>query len=588
MNISINHKNLSRFNRSFFDASNKFTYIGTGELGGKAAGLVLAKDIIEDNFENQVFDSIKINIPNLTVITTSFFDQFMRQNKLYEIALSEQSNGRIAHAFQQAELPMQLVGDLRALIAGVHSPLAIRSSSMLEDAIYEPFAGIYETKMIPNNQLDTDARFRNLVEAIKFVYASVFFKEAKDYFKATRHSIEDEKMAVIIQEVVGQRFGDRFYPHISGVARSYNFYPTGKAKPEDGVVNLALGLGKMIVDGGISWPYSPALPRTNPPYNSIKELMKQTQTEFWAVNMGKPPAYDPIKETEYLLKMDLRAAEADGVLRFIASTYNAQSDRVEFGTGNQGPRIMNFAPILVLGMLPLNNLIKKILSLCEDKLGTEVEVEFAMTLDKKLDAPARFGFLQVRPMVVSDDKVDISEADMAKYNVIIASQRAMGNGIIDNIRDIIYVKPENFEARNTQVIAEQIETFNRMLVEKGIPYLLIGFGRWGSTDPWLGIPVYWGQINGAKVMVEATLPNMHVDLSQGSHFFHNLSSFQVSYFSVPHSGKYQIDWKWLNQQPMISETDSIRHVQLDEPIIIKVDGRSGYGVIMNQKSNCNA
>ncbi|MBD3290477.1 hypothetical protein GF337_16860, partial [candidate division KSB1 bacterium] len=493
---------------------------------------------------------------------------------------SDQSNARIAHAFQQAELPMQLVGDLRALIAGVHSPLAIRSSSMLEDAMYEPFAGIYGTKMIPNNQLDTDTRFRKLVEAIKFVYASVFFKEARDYFKATRHDIEDEKMAVIIQEVVGKRFNNRFYPHISGVARSYNFYPTGKSRPEDGVVNLALGLGKMIVDEGIGWFYSPTLPRANPPYNSVKELMKQTQTEFWAVNMGKPPAYDPIKETEYLLKKDLSAAEEDDVLRHLASTYNPQSDRVEIGTGNQGARILNFAPVLVLGMLPLNNLIKKLLPLCEDKLGTAVEVEFAMTLGSKSDDPSRFGFLQVRPMVVSDAKVDIQGNEMSNSDVIIASERAMGNGIIDNIRDIIYVKPENFEARNTQVIAEQLETFNRMLVEKGTPYLLIGFGRWGSSDPWLGIPVYWGQINGAKVMVEATLPNMHVDLSQGSHFFHNLSSFQVSYFSVPHAGKYQIDWNWLNSQPSVSETDSICHVQLKQALIIKVDGRSGRGVIL--------
>ena len=314
------HKTLTRFDRQFFTGKEKFNYIGSGSLGGKAHGLARMKGIIESKLIKKFAPDILINIPTLTVITTDYFDLFMKQNDLYDIVFSNKRDDLIAHAFQKADLPVQLVGDLRALVQDVHTPLAIRSSSKLEDAMYEPFASVYATKMIPNNQPGVDLRFKKLVESIKYVYASTFFKGASNYMKATHHNTLDEKMAVIIQEVVGFRYGDRFYPNISGVARSYNFYPTGHAKPEDGVVDLALGLGKAIVDDANAWSYSPAYPKTNPPYNSIGDLLKQTQTEYWAVNMGKPPAYDPIKETEYMLKYNLGDAEYDGTLRYIAST----------------------------------------------------------------------------------------------------------------------------------------------------------------------------------------------------------------------------------------------------------------------------
>lgn len=572
----------ARFDRRFFDGKQNFTRIGEGSLGGKAQGLAYLKDALEKTIAPRFLPDIVVTIPTLTVIATSFFDRFMEQNNLYDVALSDRRDDQIARAFQRAELPGQLVGDLRALIAQVHTPLAIRSSSMLEDAMFEPFASVYMTKMIPNNQQDADTRFRKLVEAVKYIYASTFFKNAKSYMGATKHTTADEKMAVIIQEVIGTLNNRRFYPHISGVARSYNFYPFGLARPEDGVVDLALGLGKTVVDDGIGWSYSPARPQANPPYNMLKDLLKQTQREFWAINMGEPPAYDPIKEVEYMARYDLTDAERDGTLNFIASTYNIQSDNIVFGVRQPGPRVLDFATILKLGHIPLNDLLRELLKACRETLGTMVEIEFAMTLDPDRGRPARFGFLQVRPMVVSGGEVVLSESDTTGARVLVASESTLGNGIVDTIRNIVYVRPEAFNAEHTEVIATQLEGINRGLVASRNPYLLIGFGRWGSTDPMGGIPVKFGQISGARVIVEAQLPNMSSMPSQGSHFFHNITSFEVFYFSVDHLQECRIDWDWLSSRDPVVETDFIRHVKLDSPLRIKVDGRRRRGVIYHE------
>ena len=568
-----------RFERKFFTSAEDFMLIGSGALGGKAQGLAFIKATLDREFAAGAFPDVEVSIPRLAVITDEHFDRFMSRNALYERALSDATDERIAHAFQGADLPVEIVGDLRALVDEVHTPLAVRSSSLLEDALHHPFAGVYATKMIPNNQPDADARFRKLVEAIKFVYASTFFKGAKDYMRATGHDIKEERMCVIIQEVVGRRCGDRYYPTLSGVARSYNFYPTGRARPDQGVVNLALGLGKTIVDGGVSWSFSPAFPAAAVPYGSIGELLKLTQTQFWSVNMGKPPAYDPIAETEYLAKGSLTDAESDGTLRHVASTYVAASDRLVMGTGQAGPRVLNFSPILDLKDVPLTALVKTLLRAAEEAVGAEVEIEFAMTLDPQHGLPARFGFLQVRPMMVSDEFVEVGEEEMTAENVLTASETVLGNGVVDNLQDVVYVKPETFEARHTPAIAAELETLNAGLVESGRPYLLIGFGRWGSSDPWLGIPVDWPQISGAKVIVEATQPEMNVDPSQGSHFFHNITGFRVSYFSVHHAGEYRIDWGWLARCKCVVETGLVRHVRLSAPLRIRVDGRHGRGVI---------
>jgi len=576
--VNINQHTIPQFTEKFFDSGKQITRIGSGEYGGKANGLIFANEVLSSKFNADDFPNITVNIPTMSVIPTDVFDEFMKKNDLYEIANSDLPDDRIALTFQKADLPFGVLGDLRTLISKVKSPLAIRSSSMLEDALHEPFAGIYSTKMIPNNQGDTDTRFRKLVEAIKLVYASVFFKAAKDYMAATEHKIEEEKMAVIIQEIVGNRNGDRYYPELSGVARSYNFYPFGNAKPEDGVVNLAFGLGKTIVDGGVSWVYSPAFPKENPPYGSVGELLKQTQTKFWSVNMGKPPAYDPINETEFMNKESIAVAESDETLRYVASTYIADSGRLSIGTGSPGPRVINFAYLLVLNDIPLNKLIRTLLTLCEDALETPVEIEFAVTFN-----PTRFGFLQVRPMVVSSDEVEVSEDDLTGDNILISSKHVLGNGINNTIRDVVYVNPEKFETKHTPQIANELESINQTLVNLHRPYLLIGFGRWGSSDPWLGIPVNWGQVSGAKVIIETGQNNLNVDFSQGSHFFHNLTSFNVSYFSVKVSDSNKIDWDWLNKEHVETEMEFVRHVSLSSPLEVKVDGRSGRGIIVKSK-----
>ena len=572
-------KSVAPFDRHFFTGKEKFTLIGRGELGGKAHGLAIMKDILETQLSRRFMPEIQVVIPTLTVITTDSFDLFMKENNLDEIAFSDVRDDLIAQAFQRAELPAQLVGDLRALVSQVHTPLAIRSSSMLEDAMFEPFASVYATKMIPNNPWDADIRFRKLVEAVKFVYASTFFKDAKNYMRATKHVTADEKMAVIIQEVVGAGHGDRFYPHISGIARSHNFYPLGHAKPGDGVIDLALGLGKSIVDDGIGWSFSPAYPQANPPYISISELLEQSQTEFWAINMGQPGEYNPIKETEYMLKFNLEDAERDGTLRFIASTYRPQDDKIVFGIAEKGPRIIDFAPILKFELIPLTKMLQALLKIGEDTLERMVEIEFALTLDERHGSPARFGFLQVRPMVVSEAKVDVSLTELGGERVLVATESALGNGLLENIRDIVYVKPERFSPNETQTIAVQLEELNNKLIASHNPYLLIGFGRWGSSDPRGGVPVNFGQICGAKAIVESTLPEMNFMLSQGSHFFHNITSFRVLYFSVPHWEKYTIDWNWLGLQKAVTDTEFVRHVKLLSPLKIKVDGTTSRGVI---------
>ncbi len=570
---------IASFDRRFFTGKEKFTAIGRGKLGGKARGLAMMRDILQSRLGERYLSKIEVNIPTLTVIGTELFDLFMKQNDLHDVALSSFRDDLIASAFQKAVLPAQLVGDLRALIAQVHTPLAVRSSSRLEDAMFEPFASVYATKMIPNNQMSPDSRFQKLVEAIKFVYASTFFKDAKSYIRATKHKTDDEKMAVIIQEVVGVRHGHRFYPHISGVARSFNFYPIGYSKPADGVIDLALGLGKAIVDDGIAWSYSPAYPKANPPYNTLDDLLTQTQSEFWAINMGWPAEFNPIKETEYMTKFSLEEAEKDGVIQYLASTYRAQDDKIVYGIAEKGPRVIDFAPILKFDLLPLNVFLQDLLKLCEDTLGRMVEIEFAITIDEHRGISARFGFLQVRPMVVSSDRVTISREELEAKNVLLASESALGNGVLDNLHDIVYVKPEKFNVHYSEAVATELERLNHGLITFDTPYLLIGSGRWGTSDPQAGIPVNFGQICGAKVIVECALPETSSMLSQGSHFFHNITSFRVFYFSLRAEDRYKIDWDWIKKQPTVYESEYVRHVRLSAPLIIKVDGTTSRGVI---------
>ena len=578
--MTVTAHDLPRFGRHFTGSGESLTSLGGGSIGGKAHGLLQARDLLA-RFDAHRHPRIRVAVPSFTVIGTDVFDSFLDSNQLRGLALSDAGDRVIAAAFQHAALPPDVVGDLFALARDVKTPLAVRSSSLLEDALAHPFAGVYATKMIPNNQFDPETRFRRLAEAVKFVWATTFSVGAKSYARAAGQDVAKEKMAVLVQEVVGRRHGPRFYPDVSGVARSYNFYPSGHARPQEGVVNLALGLGKTIVDGGRSWTYSPAWPAVRPPVASPQELLDETQRELWAVNMGSPPAYDPIAETEYLLRASLADAETDGTLRLAASTYDPRSDRIVLGTGAAGPRLLDFAPLLVMDQLPLNPLLRDLLDAFEEAVQADVEIEFALTAPS--DGPAFLGFLQVRPMVVPGARIELAAADLEDPAAVVVSEHTMGNGRWEDIADLVFVKRDLFDAKHTSAIAKEVEAFNIDLAAAGRPYILIGFGRWGTSDPWLGIPVTWSQIAGAKVLVEATLPAMNVQLSQGAHFFHNLLSFGVPYFAVRHEAARGIAWDWLESLPVERETAHVRHVRAPSPLRIAVDGRSGRGLILRPK-----
>jgi Pyruvate phosphate dikinase, AMP/ATP-binding domain len=567
-----------RFNRNFLDPDTPVSCIGDGDLGGKAQNLVFIREALRSELDWSKFAGISIDIPSLAVIRSDVFDRFMQSNHLYDIVNSDLSDSRMAYEFQKADLPFEILGDLRAIVDQEHNPMAVRSSSLLEDAMHEPFAGIYATKMIPNNRYDADIRFRQLIEAIKFVYASTFMRNARNYRQAIGHSDADEKMAVIIQEVAGKRYHNRFYPELSGVGRSYNYYPMKPARPQDGVVHLALGLGKIIVDGGVSWIYSPAYPKVEPPFGSVNKMVKETQNEFWVVNMGEFVDYDPTKETEYLLLENISAAEKDDSLGYLASTYNLQSNRLTIGTSFKGPRVLTFAPLLVLEQLPINELIRSLLSICEKALNAPVEIEFAMTFN-----PHRFSFLQVRTMVVPVDDVKVSEEELNSENALLSSTTVLGNGCLDHIRDIVYVNPDTFGLGRTREIVPELAAINHKLLDSNSPYLLIVMGRLGTTDPWLGIPINWAQVSGAKVIVEATQKNARIELSQGSHYFHNIINLGIKYFSLPFSEQPKVDWGWLKSQPVVEDLKFIRHVRLQKPLQIKVDGMNGRGVIYKSK-----
>ncbi len=565
---------MTGLNRNFLDPVTPVSCIGGGDLGGKAQGLAFIREALRSGLDLSKFPDISIDIPPLAVIRSEVFDHFMQRNHLYEVAYSDLPDDRIAHEFQKAELPFEVLGDLRSIVDQAHTPLAVRSSSILEDAMHEPFAGIYATKMIPNNRYDADIRFRQLIEAIKFVYASTYTRNAKNYRRAIGHSDADEKMAVIIQEVAGKRYFDHFYPELSGVGRSYNYYPMKPASPRDGVVHLALGLGKIIVDGGVSWIYSPAYPKVEPPFGSVNKVLKETQNEFWAVNMGDLIDYDPTKETEYLSLENIITAEKDNSLRYLASTYNSLSNRLSIGIGFKGPRVLTFAPLLVLEELPLNDLIVSLLSVCEKALGAPVEIEFAMTFN-----PHRFSFLQVRTMIVPIDEVVVSEEELNSEALLMSSTTVLGNGIVDDITDIVYVKPDTFGLEHSRKVVPELAEINQKLLNSNCPYLLIALGRLGTADSWLGIPTNWGQISGVKVIVEASQKNVRIELSQGSHYFHNIINLGIKHFSLPFAERSRIDWNWLESQPIVEDMKFVRHVRLQRPLHVKVDGMNGRGVI---------
>jgi hypothetical protein len=571
---------LPPFDRRFLDGASPFAVIGGGEVGGKARGLLSAAKLLAERFPSGGVGELTVDIPRFAVIATEEFERFVADPAVAEAIAEEGPDQRIAHAFQRADLPARLVGDLRAIAEGVHTPLAVRSSSALEDAMFRPFAGVYATKMLPNNQANPDERFRRLVEAVKLVWASTCFAEARAYRRALGADTAPERMAVIIQDVVGRQAGDRFYPVVSGVARSYNFYPSGRARPEDGVLELALGLGKAIVDGNWSWAVCPAYPKAPPPFNNVRDMLAGTQTGFYAIHMGPSLRPDPLREDEFTVRAELSDAEYDGALRFVASTYDAASDRVVPGTGREGPRVLDFAPLLVLGQIPLVEAVRGLLATGEDLCGGPVEIELAVDIDRLGRDPARLGLLQVRPMVVTTEVVDVSAEDLDAPGVLVASDRALGNASVDAISDVVFIDRTVFEPRHTALVAAELQQVNVRLAAEGRPYVLIGFGRFGTSDPWRGIPVVWSQIAGARVIVEAPFEGMPADPSQGSHFFHNLTSFAACYLAAGTAARPgAVDWERLERLPGIGRQRFVRHVRSAEPLAIRVDGRTRRGLV---------
>jgi hypothetical protein len=564
---------LAPFRRGFLAAGAPVAAIGAGDIGGKAAGLVRALEVAAGA---DVPPGIRVFVPAFVVVAAGVFRAFLERNHLRG-RLPADDDRAVAGAFLQAELPAEVTGDLWDLAREAHAPLAVRSSGILEDARERPFAGVYLTKMIPNASLEPARRFLRLVEAIKLVWASTFFSAARAHRAAAGKADDDDAMAVVIQEVVGRRYGDRFYPQVSGVARTVNFYPMGAGRPEDGVVDMALGLGKTVVDGGRAWTYCPRFPAAPSPYSTVGELLDRSQRDFWAVNMGTPP-YDPAAETEYLVREPLSAAEAEGALPLLASTYDPASDRIVHGLALTGPRLLDFATLLGGHEVAFNDALRAVMDRATRSLGEGAEIEFAATLPTPRDPEARLGLVQLRPLAALAGEVVVTEGDLRREDTLVSSRRVAGQVDRDDLRDVVFVDPSAFDPARTREAAQAVAARDAALRAEGRPYVLLGFGRWGSSDPWLGIPLAWSGLSGAAVLVEATLPGFVVEASQGAHFFHNLVAARAAYLCVPHAGPGHVDWPWLDAHG--GPPGLVRHVRLDRPLRARVDVRRGRGVIL--------
>ena len=566
------------FNRFRFDRYSNFQRIGDGSLGGKGRGLAFLDHIILRHPDLNALTGARVALPKTVVLCTDIFDEFMESNKLYPMALSQADDEEILARFLKAALPERLHDDLMAVLEVVEEPIAIRSSSLLEDAHYQPFAGIYSTYMIPSMS-DREARYRLLCDAIKGVYASVFYRDSKAYMTATRNVIDQEKMAVLLQEVVGSAYEGRYYPHISGVARSINYYPIGDEKAEDGIADLALGLGKYIVDGGLSLRVCPAYPDKVLQTSEMEIALRQTQTRFYALDNTPPTDKLQVDDGFNLLRLPVAEALKDGALQYIASTFDPYDMVIRDGLYDGGRKLITFSGVLQHGVFPLPELLRLCLKYGSSEMRRAVEIELAVKLEP--DRTGTLYLLQIRPMVECRMMLDEDLTTVADERTVLRSHNAIGHGISDDVYDVVYVKTAHFTAQNNPTIADEIDCLNRELTAEGRGYILIGPGRWGSSDPWLGIPVKWPHISGAKVIVEAGLGNYRIDPSQGTHFFQNLTSFGVAYFTInDYQGDGYYDQALLNARPALHETEYIRHVRFSSPLIVKTDGTKKEGVVM--------
>jgi len=565
---------------TFKPAEAFFLRIGGGSLGGKARGLAFVRHLLHTHRVVRRFAGVQVAVPPTVVLATDAFDQFLRENNLLDFAIHSTDDAEIERRFLAASLPFPVREDLLAFLAEVRYPLAVRSSSLLEDSQYLPFTGVYETFMLANQHSDLDVRLEQLMEAIKRVYASTFSRHAKAYVRATPYRLEEEKMAVILQQVVGAIHGQRFYPDFSGVVRSRNFYPVPPMSFADGIAAVALGLGREVVGGGKCLTFCPRYPRNIVQFSSAEDILANSQSEFWALELDhKARDEDPVADLREA-RFGLDTAERDGTLHSLGSTYSDDNHAVYDGLGRLGIRVVSFAPILKHDVFPLASILEQLMRIGEDALGRPVEIEFAVRLTHLADQAADFGFLQIRPLVLSREGEEFRMEDVDPARLICQSSKVLGNGRIQDLRDAVVVDFQRFERARSQEVAQGVTYFNAKLSEKGTPYLLIGVGRWGSNDRWLGIPVAWDQISGARVIVEAGFRDFRVTPSQGSHFFQNLTAFQIGYFTVnPDAGEGFVDWQWLSSQPAVEEQGCVRHLHFAAPIPVIMNGKTSRGMI---------
>lgn len=569
---------ITDFSPNRFDERSQFVRIGHGSLGGKGRGLAFANAMLTHFALAKEFEDVNVCVPPSSVVATEVFDQFLSDNELHDLAYGSSSDEEIAHRFVSARLPGGIRRDLESFLNRVRYPLAVRSSGQLEDSTTQPFAGIYRTYMVPNQHPDPSVRLAQLARAIKLVYASTFSRVSKSYSDSAAMRIEDEKMAVVLQQIVGHRHGDRFYPHISGVARSYNYYPIEPMKGEDGLAIIAFGLGRQVAGGLQALRFSPRHPKNIPAFSSTEATLESVQRQYYALDMSHPHQMPAFDEEATLVKLDLENAMEDGTLSKLVSTYSAENDRLYPGLREGGYPVLTFAPILNTEVFPLARILREVLRIAADGMGGPVELEFAVDL---LSEPQTFGFLQLRRLVAGGEPEDVKIENEHFEESICSSSMALGNGLLGDVYDLVYVRPENFDASRSREIAQEVGEINRRLAEENRTCVLIGPGRWGSSDPWLGIPASWDQISQARTIVETSLPDFRITPSQGTHFFQNMTSLRIRYFTVNNRDvDDRVNWEWLAEAPAEYESDHVRHLRTDRPLRILVDGRSSRGVIL--------
>jgi DNA-binding NarL/FixJ family response regulator len=569
------------FDASGFDLDTDFFKIGTGSLGGKGRGLAFVSSFLQRNLQiHKKFDQVNINIPQMLVITTEGFDEFVEKNDLKALSKSEMPDEEVAERFLKGQFPSWLEEDLRVYISHIKYPLAVRSSSLLEDAQFRAYAGLYKTYMLANDHPDFESRLNQLINAVKLVYASTYYNGAKAFSRRVGHRTEEEKMAVIIQRVAGEKYGDYLYPSIAGVVQSHNYYPFGKMKPEEGIATIALGLGKTVMDGEKALRFSPKYPEVLPQRATVDDILENSQRFFYALKLGGPPLELGVNEGVTLAKREISDETDEPPLRLLASTYIPEEQRIRDTTQIPGYRVLTFSQVLKYNLFPLADLLVKMLSIGQEGMGCPVELEFSVNLGQAKKRLPEFAILQIRPMTAREEliKVDILDAEIQQ--AICFSSQALGNGINTDMADIVYVKPNVFDPGHTPQIAHEIGCMNTNLLRERRKYLLIGPGRWGSADRWLGIPVSWSNICGVGAMVETTHPLLKAEPSQGSHFFHNITTLGINYLTVSEEKGDFIDWNWLKSLPLVMESTFIAHVRVKSPITLKVDGRKSCGAML--------